>query len=218
VIDRLGRDEQGAGDLGVGLSFADQLEHLAFTRSEPQWVRPGRPARAGGTDRAPRWRRFWRARPAVALAPSSLRRRTASRSSSSSGESSSASAASRRQPSSSQARAAAACSPDSWSRPAGAGQVALEPLDQYRLSCARLTGDQDEPPFTLTRFMRVLAQRGQHRTAFQQQHIQDLLSPRPDAHTVPAGTATAGFSSGSCRSGQQERKNEEFTAASEPSP
>jgi hypothetical protein len=35
VIDRLGRDKQGAGDLGVGLSFADQLEHLAFTRSEP---------------------------------------------------------------------------------------------------------------------------------------------------------------------------------------
>ena len=47
VIDRLGRDKQGAGDLGVGLSFADQLEHLAFTRGEPEWMRPGRSARAG---------------------------------------------------------------------------------------------------------------------------------------------------------------------------
>jgi len=47
VIDRLGRDRQGAGDLGVGLSFADQLEHLAFARGEPEWMRPGRPARAG---------------------------------------------------------------------------------------------------------------------------------------------------------------------------
>src|ERR1700691_2001729 len=47
MIDRLGRDKQGAGDLGVGLSFADQLEHLAFTRSEPEWMRPGRSARAG---------------------------------------------------------------------------------------------------------------------------------------------------------------------------
>src|SRR5580700_11123411 len=46
VIDRLGRDEQGARDLGVGLSFADQLEHLAFTPREPEWMRPGCPARA----------------------------------------------------------------------------------------------------------------------------------------------------------------------------
>jgi hypothetical protein len=47
VIDRLGRDKQGAGDLGVGLSFADQLEHLAFTWSEPERMRPGGSARAG---------------------------------------------------------------------------------------------------------------------------------------------------------------------------
>src|ERR1035438_1857505 len=47
VIDCLGRDKQGAGDLDVGLSFADQLEHLAFTRSEPEWMRPGRSAPAG---------------------------------------------------------------------------------------------------------------------------------------------------------------------------
>jgi hypothetical protein len=46
VIDRLGRDKQGASDLGIGLSFADQLEHLAFTRGEPEWMRPGRSARA----------------------------------------------------------------------------------------------------------------------------------------------------------------------------
>src|ERR1700729_1014231 len=47
VIDCLGRDKQGTGDLGVGLSFADQLEHLAFTRSEPEWMRPRRSARTG---------------------------------------------------------------------------------------------------------------------------------------------------------------------------
>src|ERR1700722_10130958 len=40
VIDCLWRDEQRAGDLGVGLSFADQLEHFAFTRSEPERMRP----------------------------------------------------------------------------------------------------------------------------------------------------------------------------------
>ena len=93
------------GRLGVGLSFAGQLEHLAFTRSEPEWMRPGRSARAADTNRAP----IWRARPAVALAPSSSRRRSASRSSSSSDESSGASAAAGREPSSSHARAAAAC-------------------------------------------------------------------------------------------------------------
>jgi hypothetical protein len=42
-------------------------------------------------------------------------------------------------------------------RPAGTGQIALEPLDQHRLSCARLTGDQDKPSFTPICFVRVLA-------------------------------------------------------------
>ena len=46
VIDRLGRDKQRAGDPGVGLPFADQREHLAFARGEPEWMRPGRSARA----------------------------------------------------------------------------------------------------------------------------------------------------------------------------
>jgi hypothetical protein len=66
-------------------------------------------------------------------------------------------------------------------RASGVGQIALEPLDQSRLSYARLTGDQDKSPFTLARFARVLAQRGQHRIAFQQGHNPSCTSKTSSA-------------------------------------
>jgi hypothetical protein len=41
VVDGLGGDEQLGGDLDVGVSGADQLEHLMFAAGQPGRIGPG---------------------------------------------------------------------------------------------------------------------------------------------------------------------------------